>query len=62
MISSQQKKKCESVTKLHGKKQGRPLIFPEEVTTCVMKYIHAVHEAGRVVNTAIVIGAVNGQC
>ena len=59
-ISSQQKKERESVTKLHGKKRGRPPTFPEDVTTCVMKYIRAVREAGGVVNIAIVIGAVSG--
>jgi len=59
-ISSQQKKEHKSVTELHGKKRGWPPVFPEEVTTCVMKYIHAVHEAGGVVNTAIVTGVVSG--
>ena len=59
-ISSQQKKERESVTELHGKKRGRPPTFPEEVTTCVMKYIRAVREAGGVVNSAIVIGAASG--
>ena len=56
-ISTQQKKQRESITELHGKKRGRPPTFPEEVTSCVMKYIHAVREAGGVINTAIVIGA-----
>lgn len=45
-ITSQHKKVRESVTELHGKKQGKPPMSPEEVTTCVMKYIHAVSEAG----------------
>ena len=53
-ISNQQKKEHESVTELHGKKRGRPLTYPEEVTTCVMKYICAVHEAGGVVSTVVV--------
>jgi len=39
VILSQQKKEDKSVTKLHGKKRVRPPMFPEEVTTCVMKYI-----------------------
>ena len=60
VISSQQKKERESVTELHGKKRGRPPTFPEEVTTCVMKYIRAVREAGGIVNSAIVIGAASG--
>ena len=59
-ISSQQKKEHESVTELHGKKRGRPPTFPEEIITCVMKYICAVREAGGVVNTAIVTGTASG--
>ena len=59
-VSTQQKKQHESVTELHGKKRGRPPTFPEEVTSCIMKYIRAVREAGGVINTAIVIGAASG--
>ena len=35
-------------------------MFPEEVTTCVIKYVLAVHDAGGVVNTAIVIAVASG--
>ena len=35
-------------------------MFPEEVTTCVMKYILAVRDAGGVINTAIVIAPASG--
>ena len=59
-ISTQQKKQHESVTELHGKKRGRPPTFLEEVTSCVMKYIRAVCEAGGAINTAIVIGVASG--
>ena len=60
VISSQQKKESKSVTELNSKKRGRPPMFPEEVTTCVMKYIFAVRDAGGVVNTAIVFAAASG--
>ena len=59
-ISIQQRREHETVTELHGKKRGRPPTLPEEIVTYVMKYIHAVHEAGGVINTAIVIGAASG--
>ena len=59
-ISAQQQKEHESVTELHGKKRGRPPTLPDEVVTYVMKYIHAVRDAGGVINTAIVIGATSG--
>jgi len=59
-ISAQRWKERETVTELHGKKRGRPPTLPEEMLTYVMKYIHAVHEAGGVINTAIVIGATSG--
>ena len=59
-ISAQQQKEHKSVTELHGKKRGRPPTLPDEVVTYVMKYIHAVHDAGGVINTAIVIGAMLG--
>ena len=48
------------MTELNSKKRGRPPMFPEKVTTCVMKYILAVHDAGGVVNTAIVIAVASG--
>ena len=52
--------KRKSMTKLHGKKRGRPLTYLEEVTTCVIKYIRTVREAGGVVNTAIIVGVALG--
>lgn len=48
------------VMELHGKKRGRPSTFPDEIVTCIKKYIRAVRDAGGVINTAIVIGAASG--
>ena len=59
-ISAQQQKKHNAVTELHDTRRGRPPTLPDEVVTCVVKYIHAVRDTGGVINTAIVIGAASG--
>ena len=48
------------MTELHGKKRGQPPTLPDEVVTCIMKYIRAECYAGGVINTEIVIGATSG--
>ena len=39
------------------KKRGRPSLLPEDITSHLTKYIHAIRDAGGIINTAIVIAA-----
>ena len=47
----------EVVTELEENKRGRPAMLPEDVLSLIMKYIHAIRDAGGIINTAIVIAA-----
>jgi len=49
------------VTELHGKDRGRLSTFPEEIVVYIKKNICAVCDAGRVINTAIVIRTPSGN-
>jgi len=43
-----------------AKKKRKASTFPEEIVLCIRNYIHAVHDTGGVINTAIVIGVAPG--
>ena len=47
----------ETVTTLEEKKKGRPSMLPEDITSHLAKYIHAIQDAGGIINAAIVIAA-----
>jgi len=47
----------EQVTELPDQKRGRPSTLPEEIQSLLKKYIHAIHDAGWIINTANVIAA-----
>ena len=51
------RKDHEVVTELEDKKRGRSAMLPEDVLSLIMKYIHAIRDAGGVINTAIVMAA-----
>jgi len=53
------RKSHETVMTLEEKKRGRPSMLPEDVTSHLTKYIHAIRNAGGggIINTAIVIAA-----
>ena len=42
--------------------RGRPSMLPEDITSHLVKYIHAIRDAGGIINTAIVIAAGLGHC
>ena len=56
-IAAEEIKSQQPVTELKSKKRGRPSILPDNITTLLMKYIHAIRDAGGIINTAIVIAA-----
>ena len=56
-IAAEEKKSQQPVTELKSKKRGRPSLLPDKITTLLMKYIHAIRDAGGIINTAIVITA-----
>ena len=47
----------ETVTTIEEKKRGRPSMLPKDITSHLAKYIHAIRDAGGIINTAIVIAA-----
>ena len=56
----EERRYCEShetVTTLEEKKRGRPSMLPEDITSHLAKYIHAIQDSGGIINTAIVIAA-----
>ena len=57
VIAAEEKKSQQPVTELKSKKRGRPSLLPDKITTLLMKYIHAIRDAGGIINTAIVIAA-----
>ncbi len=48
------------ITKLPGKRRGRPSILSDELTAQLKSYVLAVREAGGVINSAIVMAAGTG--
>ena len=56
-IAAEEIKSQQPVTELKSKKRGRPSMLPDNITTLLMKYIHAIRDAGGIINTAIVIAA-----
>ena len=46
-----------NLTSLEEKKRERPSMLPEDITSHLAKYIHAIRNAGGIINTAIVIAA-----
>ena len=46
--------------RIRREKRGRPAMFPENLISFIMKYICAIHDAGGVINTAIVIAPALG--
>ena len=49
------------ITKLHGKRRGRPSILSDELTAQLKAYVITVREAGGVINSAIVMAAGTGM-
>jgi len=56
-VTAEIHKSDEPVTTLEEKKRGRPSMLPEDISSHLAKYIHAIHDAGVIINTAIVIAA-----
>ena len=56
-IVAKTRKDHKVVTELEEQKRERPRMLPEDVLTHVMKYVRAIHNAGGIINTAIVIAA-----
>ena len=56
-VAALTRKSHEMVETLEEKKRGRPSLLPEDITSHLTKYIHAIRDAGGIINTAIVIAA-----
>ena len=56
-VTAKIRKSDEPVTTLEEKKRGRPSTLPEDISSHLAKYIHAIRDAGGIINTAIVIAA-----
>ena len=49
------------ITKLHGKRRGRPWILSDQLTAQLKAYVIAVREAGGLINSSIVMAAGTGK-
>ena len=56
-VAALTQKSHETVMTLEEKKRGRPSMLPEDITLHFTKYIHAIWDAGGIVNMEIVIAA-----
>ena len=56
-VTARTRESHETVTTLEEKKRGRPSMLPKHITLHLAKYIHAIRDAGRIINTVIVIAA-----